>query len=83
MIAFASSLFREGADRDVTVRARVESYASAIGAPPEMRDRYAGQLEIGILSVMDAETGAEVTPTASEFARLLDEAAEAAREARR
>ncbi len=47
---------------EVTVRASVENYADAIGAPREFRSRFAGQLDVEILEVIDDATGKPIVP---------------------
>ena len=77
---FYSTLYRYEDPIDVIVDASVERMADAVGAPPEMRPRFYGDLSVEIVAVVGTLTGAEIEPTDEERTRLEREAAVRARQ---
>ncbi len=72
---FPATLERDGVELEVMVRASVQQLADAIDCPPEQRSRFAGELSVEILDVIDAATGKYVSITGSENTQLANRVA--------
>ena len=75
-MTFDFTLNRNDEDLAVVVECSMADYAGACGMPAEASGRYAGAVEVEILSVTDEATGAQITLTRAERDEITAYAAE-------